>query len=98
MRIGKLEISELVYTSITVAVVAADISETVLFQSFRSWVYTKNQLLGKMISCSWCFAHWLALVACLVLWVNPLWTFVIVGMSALPLLIINVLFYVMEKL
>src|SRR5690349_3473529 len=52
-----------VFLSLIVAsFVAASISFTVsvsgLFESMREWIYKNNTFLGKLITCPWCFGHY----------------------------------------
>ncbi|KAB2835142.1 MAG: DUF1360 domain-containing protein [Candidatus Brocadia sp.] len=41
------------------------VTETKLFKPIREWIKRKNTFLGELISCGYCFGHWvtIALVA-----------------------------------
>lgn len=46
--------------SFVTASVSFTIAETKLFLPARNWVKTKNSFLGELISCGYCFGHWVA--------------------------------------
>ena len=51
---------------ILVAACAASISFTVtmsgMFESMREWIYNKNEFFGQLITCPYCFGHYVVLV------------------------------------
>ena len=51
---------EVLYLSFAVASISFTVTESKLFRSFREWVEGKSAFLGEMVSCGYCFNHWLA--------------------------------------
>ena len=83
--------------SAIIAVVAMDVTKTCVFRRFRRGVRTRNEMLGKLLACVYCLAHWLALGVCLWYWVNLLWTFVLVSVSTAPMLLIAWTLLLLER-
>lgn len=54
-----------IYLSIVTASISFTVTETKIFQPLREWLNTKNNFLGDLFSCGYCFGHWItfALVA-----------------------------------
>jgi hypothetical protein len=52
----------IIYLSFVAASVSFAITETKLFLPLREWVKGKNSFLGELLSCSYCFGHWIAFV------------------------------------
>lgn len=88
--------NQLVLSAIAVSVISMDISRTAIFRPLRkllsSWCW-----LHKLVSCPWCLAHWVALAAVLLLEQNVLYTFVVVGLAAVPMLLTDFLFYRLDQ-
>ncbi len=51
---------EVVYLSIVTASISFTVAEAKLFLSFRDWLKRKNAFFGEMVSCGYCFGHWVA--------------------------------------
>lgn len=51
---------EVIYLSLVTASISFTVTETKIFMPLREWVRTKNSCLGKLLSCGYCFAHWVA--------------------------------------
>jgi hypothetical protein len=49
-----------IYLSVVTAAVSFTVTETKLFKGFREWLKRKNSFLGDLISCGYCFGHWVA--------------------------------------
>lgn len=51
---------------VAVALCAASISFTVtmagMFEGFRNWVYNKSNFFGKLITCPYCFGHYVIFI------------------------------------
>jgi hypothetical protein len=47
--------------SFVTASISFTVTETKLFKPIRQWAKKKNHFFGEMISCGYCFAHWLAI-------------------------------------
>lgn len=88
--------SELAYAAVFIAVVSMDVSKTSIFSPLRTRIAKISPWAGKLISCPWCFSHWVALVVVLALRVNPVWLFVLVGLAVVPMLLIQLLFIALE--
>lgn len=88
---------DLIFVSIAVAVIAMDISKTKLFEPFRDWCECRSVWVHKLVMCPWCLAHWIAAPAVLVRGVSLWWVFVVVGCSAVPMLVIDWLFKRLDK-
>jgi len=48
------------YLSFVTASISFTITETKVFKPMREWVKGKNGIIGKLVSCGYCFAHWIA--------------------------------------
>jgi len=48
------------YISFVTASISFTLTETKIFKPLREWTKSKSSLLGKLISCGYCFAHWVA--------------------------------------
>lgn len=51
---------KVVYLSFVTATISFAVTETKLFSQAREWVKKRNVFLGELISCSYCFGHWVA--------------------------------------
>ena len=53
------------YLSLVTASVSFTVAESKLFLPFREWIKGRNAFLGELLSCGYCFGHWVsfALVA-----------------------------------
>ncbi len=49
-----------VYLSIATASISFTITETKMFMPVREWAKNKNVFLGELVSCGYCFGHWVA--------------------------------------
>ena len=47
--------------SIVTASISFAVSETKLFKPFREWVRGRSEFFGDLLSCGYCFGHWVAL-------------------------------------
>lgn len=50
-----------VILSLAVASISFLVTETKLLLPLREWVKRKNRFLGELLSCGYCFGHWVAL-------------------------------------
>ncbi|OGW36646.1 MAG: hypothetical protein A2X58_09380 [Nitrospirae bacterium GWC2_56_14] len=48
------------YLSLVTASISFTITEMKLFLLFRQWAKERNSFLGELISCGYCFGHWVA--------------------------------------
>ena len=48
------------YLSLVTAAISFTITETKLFKPLREWMKKRVQLLGELLSCGYCFGHWVA--------------------------------------
>lgn len=46
--------------SIVTASISFTVTETKLFMPVREWVKKRNAFLGELLSCGYCFSHWIA--------------------------------------
>lgn len=51
---------KVMYLSFLTASVSFTVTETKIFLPFREWVKSKNAFLGELLSCGYCFGHWVA--------------------------------------
>jgi hypothetical protein len=51
---------EVIYLSLVTASISFTVTETKLFKPFREWVKGKSAFLGELVSCGYCFGHWVA--------------------------------------
>jgi hypothetical protein len=51
---------KVIYLSLVTASLSFTVSETKLFLPLREWAKGKNSFLGELLSCGYCFGHWVA--------------------------------------
>jgi hypothetical protein len=51
---------QVIYLSLVTASISFTVAETKLFTSIREWVAERSNFLGKLLSCGYCFGHWVA--------------------------------------
>jgi len=51
---------EVIYLSLATASISCTVTEMKLFKPVREWAKKKNTLLGELLSCCYCFGHWVA--------------------------------------
>jgi hypothetical protein len=51
---------EVIYLSFVTASITFTLTETKLFLPLREWVKGKSSFLGELLSCGYCFGHWVA--------------------------------------
>jgi hypothetical protein len=54
------DMEKVIYLSFVTASLSFTITETKLFKPLREWVKGKNAFWGKLLSCGYCFGHWVA--------------------------------------
>lgn len=52
--------SLVIYLSVVTASISFTVTETKLFKNFREWLKRKSSFLGDLITCGYCFGHWVA--------------------------------------
>ncbi len=50
----------IIYLSFVTASISFTLTETKLFLPLREWMKRKNSTLGGLLSCGYCFSHWVA--------------------------------------
>ena len=53
---------KVIYLSLVTASISFTVTETKLFLPLRDWVKGKNAFMGDLVSCGYCFGHWVAFV------------------------------------
>ena len=51
---------KIIWLSIVTASVSFTVTETKLFMPLREWMKKHNSFLGELLSCGYCFGHWVA--------------------------------------
>jgi hypothetical protein len=51
---------EAIYLSLITASISFAVTETKLFLPLRNWVKGKSAFMGELVSCGFCFGHWVA--------------------------------------
>ena len=51
---------QIIYLSLATASISFTVTEMKHFMPLREWVKKKNSLLGELLSCGYCFGHWIA--------------------------------------
>lgn len=51
---------QVILLSFVTASISFTVAETTLFLSLREWAKRKNSFLGELLSCGYCFGHWVA--------------------------------------
>jgi hypothetical protein len=49
-----------IYLSFVTASISFTVTETKLFKPLREWMKKKSTFLGDLLSCGYCFGHWVA--------------------------------------
>jgi hypothetical protein len=52
--------ANVIYLSLVTASVSFTLTETKLFLPIREWIKEHNSFLGELLTCGYCFAHWIA--------------------------------------
>ncbi len=48
------------YLSIVTASISFTATEAKIVKALREWIKSKNGILGELVSCGYCFGHWIA--------------------------------------
>jgi hypothetical protein len=56
-------IASLVVLALAVSAACNTVTQAVIFAPVRKWVRRRNAWLGEVISCPYCFSHWVAALA-----------------------------------
>lgn len=51
---------KIIYLSFVTASISFTVTETKLFLPLREWMKGKKSFLGELLSCGYCFSHWVA--------------------------------------
>jgi hypothetical protein len=51
---------QVLYLSLVTATVSFTVTEMKLFAPVREWAKARNSGLGELLSCGYCFGHWVA--------------------------------------
>jgi hypothetical protein len=51
---------QIVYLSLVTASISFTVAETKISKPLRGWVKKQNAFLGELVSCGYCFCHWMA--------------------------------------
>lgn len=51
---------KVIYLSFAAASLSFTVTETKVFMSIREWAKSKKSFLGELLSCGYCFGHWVA--------------------------------------
>jgi hypothetical protein len=51
---------EILYLSIVVASISFTVADSKLCRPVRNWANKQNKFLGDMVSCGYCFGHWIS--------------------------------------
>jgi hypothetical protein len=49
-----------IYLSFVTAAISFTVTETKIFKAPREWTKKKSTFLGDLLSCGYCFGHWVA--------------------------------------
>lgn len=49
---------EVIYLSLVTSSISFTVTETKLFKPAREWVKFRSSFFGELISCGFCFGHW----------------------------------------
>ncbi|MDR4498756.1 MAG: hypothetical protein MRK02_12680 [Candidatus Scalindua sp.] len=49
-----------IYLSFVTASISFTLTETKIFKPMREWAKSKNALVEELVSCGYCFGHWVA--------------------------------------
>ncbi len=55
-----ITVNEVILLSFVTGSIAFTVAETKLFRPIRKWAEEKNGFIGKLLSCGYCFGHWVA--------------------------------------
>lgn len=57
-----LIMNTILYLSFVTASISFTVTETKIFKPLLEWTKCKNAFLGALVSCGYCFGHWVAFV------------------------------------
>jgi len=52
--------NNVIYLSFVTAAISFTVTETKIFKPLRQWMKSKSIFLGDLLSCGYCFGHWVA--------------------------------------
>ncbi len=55
-------VEKVICLSFVTASISFTVTETKIFKPLREWTKSKNVFLGELVSCGYCFGHWVAFV------------------------------------
>jgi len=58
----KIRMENVIFLSFVTASISFAVTETKLLMPFREWLRGMNSLIGDLVSCGYCFGHWVAFV------------------------------------
>jgi len=58
----RIKMKQIIYLSFVTASVSFTVTEMKIFQSLREWLKKKNSFFGELLSCCYCFSHWVAAI------------------------------------
>ena len=71
-----------------VATVSLTVTKSVAFQGLREWAKAHSPILGKLLSCPWCFSQWVSFLVAFTMgnsWVDALFLAFALPALAAPL-------------
>ncbi len=55
-----ITMKDIIYLSFVTSSISFSVTETKIFKPLREWIKSKNGFLGELVSCGYCFGHWIA--------------------------------------
>jgi len=54
-------LEKLLFLALATYAASITVSKSLIFERFREWIATKNDFLYNLVSCPYCFSHWVAM-------------------------------------
>lgn len=73
----------LIILAMAVSTISLTVSKSKIFESTRNWVSGRSKWLGELISCFYCFSHWVAAVLVLLTGLTTQFGFIITVLAVI---------------
>lgn len=61
MGMNTTAIYQIIFLSLVTSAISITVTKASIFESFREWILRKSKWLGSLVSCPYCFSHWVTI-------------------------------------
>ncbi len=62
-----MSMKDFLFLALFVGTLSMTVTKSTIIRPFRVWIANRNELAGELVQCPFCFSHWVALIAVIVL-------------------------------